>query len=1309
MARTAPVPNIPAIPGMNPGLFVLGGGGDGGGSGAGGGKGAKNKQGANGKNGGNDAEGGGNCGGGTGANCPVHQANPSAGDPVELATGRVFTVPKRDLILGGPFQLELVRQYSSLARDRDVGLGFGWGHSLSYTAHVRRRSIVLVTPEGKTLGFPKPSSAPGDVGMSPDGWAIWAEGGGYTLDANDGVTRHLAPVEGGAPDELFLQSVRDKNGNTIALTYDRGLLVEALDSAQRKIVFRRNPQGRITSVEVKNADVQGRWVPLVSYAYDDLGDLGIVTDADGYATRFTYEDHFLTEMKLPSGLTFHYLYQKDGRCNETWGDYPGAVDPSLPPDIPDTLADGTTKAKGVHHVKIDFGNAGYVEVVDSVQVLRVFMNAAGKAGKTVSGGGVTERVFDQYGYLTSLTDPNGATTTYARDDRGRLLSETDPLGRTRSYVRNDKGLPIEITEPDGSQHKYEYDDRGNMIRRVDPLGRATMWRHDARGLVTEKVFPNGGIARYTWDGQGNLLQETMPNGATRQYAYDAFGRVVAIKNGLGAEVRCAWTDGSRKQAIYDADGGVVRFTYDGANRLTDVVNPNGTVVKYEYGGMDRRVATHLASGRVIRCFYDREGRLLELRNPAGDAYRYRHNLLGRVEGEETFDGRIYRYKRDLMGRVIEIDQAGERTELEYDAAGQLIKRVRPDDSTETFEYDLLGRPISMQSPAGSFTLDRDAAGRVVREVQTVGEETFTLEHAYDVNGLYVRTTSSLGHVEEVERDAFGKRLRDRLEGRHVVTHTLDAMGEEVARAFDEGGRLELSFDLVGRLSHLRVASPHAPAQAARPGEPAWLGQAGGASLERQYQWAPGDDLASVADPLRRTSESFEWDPDHRFVGRRIGNQTADATRYDDAYNHAEVKGRRVYEKANRLIEKDSTRYTWDDLGRLIEKHVVAADGTIGVWKYEWNAAGLLQSVTRPDHTRVELAYDPIGRRLWKREIRAVPGEKKQELGFTRFVWDGQQLIHEIRRRAVEAGDPVVEERTYCYTDGALTPFAQRVVEKKDEKLVRSDWHYYVADQAGAPVALVDAAGRVVCEMERGPWGAMRPLPGNTADTPFRLQGQYEDPEIALAYNRWRYYDADAGRFISPDPIGLGGGLLALFEYGKNTITDVDLFGLHTATAELDGDPVTNTQTDSENFNSGGWGKNAKTGDDGNKDKYLQDMKKTETTPGEKFGDLYRESHSEFKIMRELAPPDGKKNDKLKGSTLVIDGQSRSCPNCAAELERFAKENQMEIRYKTDGQEDLHMDFRPGKTQKSNREDYSKETNRQYQEEAAKKAAAKKKK
>ena len=1290
MARTAPVPNMVCIPGMNPCLWVMGGGGDGGGSGSGDGKGGKNKQGANGKNGGNDANGGGKCGGGTGGNCPVHQSNPAAGDPVEISSGRVYTIPHRDVRLGGPLQLEIVRQYSSFAIDRDVGLGFGWGHSLCYTAHVRRRSIRVTTPEGKSIHFEKPELSDGDFTMSADGWVLQPSGGGYDLDALDGLKRHLAPIEGGAPDELFLHSIRDRNGNVIELVYERGLLVQAIDSAQRRVVFRRNAQGRIASIEVKNADVQGRWISLVSYTYDDLGDLGIVTDADGYATRFEYEDHRLIEQRLPTGLVFHYRYLPDGRCFETWGDYPGATDPSLSADVPDTLADGVTKARGVHHVKIDFGNAGYVEAVDSVQVQRFFMNAAGYADKTVSGGSVTTRTFDGFGFLTSITDPTGAVTHYRRDHRGRLLMVTDPLGRTRTFVRDSRGLPTEITEPDGSVHKYEYDDRGNIVRRTDTLGRVTVFRYDARGLMIERVDPNGAIAKWTYDAQGNMLERIEPNGATWRYAHDALGRVVAIKNGLGAEVRAVYTDGSRPTAIHDADGTVVRFTYDGLKQLTELVNPNGGVVKYEYGGYGRLTATQLQNGETIRYFYNREGWLVDVKSPAGDSVRYEHTVDGLARSEETFDGRKLHFKRDLMGRVIAIDDgSGDLLELEYNPAGELVKQTLADGTALEMEYDLLGRPIAMRSGNDEFTLVRDAMGNIVRETQSVGGVTTTLEHAYDVTGERVRTQSSRGWLHEITRDPWGKRLQERLDGRHVTTHQLDAIGEEIARAFDGGGRLDLAFDLVGRLTDLRVASPYAAAPGAKPGEPAWMGAQGGASFERQFSWAPADDLMGVTDPLRKVTETFEWDARHRLLGRVRGNQPLENFRYDAAGNHSELKGRRVYRKGNVLEEKDGARYFWDAQGRLIEKHVPAPGTDIQVWKYEWTLANTLRSVRCPDHTRVDFDYDPIGRRTLKKVTRAVPGEKPEVLSVTRFVWDGDMLLHEIREKAAAEGDPIVEERTYAYPDARLAPWAQRVIERQGDTVRKNEVHYYVMDPTGAPMALVDSAGRVLCEMERTSFGEMTPAAGATTDTPFRLHGQYHDPEIALSYNRFRYYDPDAGRFVSADPIGLRGGELNLFGYGQNPITDVDPFGLHNANATLDGVDVPNTGNPScgNNFPSGGWSRNPAAP---NRDPYLVGLR----DGGAGFGQLYRESHSEFKIMRELAGHHEGVNPALENSTLVINGESRSCPNCAAALDNFAKNNKMKIIYKAPGAEDLVMDYSHGRSS-SNRASYSSNTVASY--------------
>lgn len=113
MPRTAPIPNMVAIPGMCPGVVIKAGGAGGGGSGAGRGKGKGGKKGARTKGGKDDAKDGkknaGACGNGSNADggCPNPQhgggGQVTAGDPVDVATGRVFTVPAVDLALGGPF------------------------------------------------------------------------------------------------------------------------------------------------------------------------------------------------------------------------------------------------------------------------------------------------------------------------------------------------------------------------------------------------------------------------------------------------------------------------------------------------------------------------------------------------------------------------------------------------------------------------------------------------------------------------------------------------------------------------------------------------------------------------------------------------------------------------------------------------------------------------------------------------------------------------------------------------------------------------------------------------------------------------------------------------------------------------------------------------------------------------------------------------------------------------------------------------------------------------------------------------------
>ena len=83
-------------------------------------------------------------------------------------------------------------------------------------------------------------------------------------------------------------------------------------------------------------------------------------------------------------------------------------------------------------------------------------------------------------------------------------------------------------------------------------------------------------------------------------------------------------------------------------------------------------------------------------------------------------------------------------------------------------------------------------------------------------------------------------------------------------------------------------------------------------------------------------------------------------------------------------------------------------------------------------------------------------------------------------------------------------------------------YYYINDQLGTPQELVAANGEIVWSGIYRTYGNLAVATGNVEQR-LRFQGQYYDEESGLHYNRHRYYDPLAGRYLSQDPIGLAGG------------------------------------------------------------------------------------------------------------------------------------------------------------------------------------------
>ncbi|EKE4264389.1 RHS domain-containing protein [Escherichia coli] len=211
------------------------------------------------------------------------------------------------------------------------------------------------------------------------------------------------------------------------------------------------------------------------------------------------------------------------------------------------------------------------------------------------------------------------------------------------------------------------------------------------------------------------------------------------------------------------------------------------------------------------------------------------------------------------------------------------------------------------------------------------------------------------------------------------------------------------------------------------------------------------------------------------------------------------------------------------------------------------AVAEIPTMTRMGKTRheVHFSYDPLGRRTEKRsvvkEFENGRGQVKETQRVTTFVWEGLRLLAENRD-----GLPLV----YVYEDTeSYTPLAR--IWGSGEK-ARVD--YYRCSQNGMPEALTDEEGKQHWRLEVDTWGETR---GEYADERgsywyqkqdgapeenLRFAGQYLDRETGLHYNTFRYYAPDMGRFLTPDPIGLAGGL-NLYAYAPNPLSWIDPLGL----------------------------------------------------------------------------------------------------------------------------------------------------------------------
>ena len=254
------------------------------------------------------------------------------------------------------------------------------------------------------------------------------------------------------------------------------------------------------------------------------------------------------------------------------------------------------------------------------------------------------------------------------------------------------------------------------------------------------------------------------------------------------------------------------------------------------------------------------------------------------------------------------------------------------------------------------------------------------------------------------------------------------------------------------------------------------------------------------------------------------------------YNDPDKKLRK-YLEGGRIEKSGEWTFKYDKDGQLIEKFRGKSgffSAKKDCWEYSWSQNGTLKGVFAPHRHGhwTSFTYDALGRRL----------TKLGDMTF-HYLWNGNVPLHEWQTGNRYVGSvltPYSEDfKTWLFEEESFVPLA----------LIQDGKAYsIVCDQLGTPTEAYDEEGKEVwyrrLDMNGKILEETQPglNPEGYVSIPFLFQGQYYDYETGLAYNRFRYYDPEQGRFISQDPIALTGGLL-LFAYVQDPNAWLDLWGL----------------------------------------------------------------------------------------------------------------------------------------------------------------------
>ncbi|WP_349771877.1 RHS repeat-associated core domain-containing protein [Thauera sedimentorum] len=722
----------------------------------------------------------------------------------------------------------------------------------------------------------------------------------------------------------------------------------------------------------------------------------------------------------------------------------------------------------------------------------------------------------------------GANWRQAWDEHGRLQWRASALGVLNTYAYDTEGRLIEQGRHSASFEqtlRRRYDESGRLAHVRDNAGRSLQWHYDAQGRLERMVDALGFGYPAPADPTARPA-ETDPAGRILALR-DDFGRTVLTQSPDSGTVLRQFDAANRLVAMRDAGGNHARYDYDAQGRIlrqtvTDARSGNDEVTVWRYSG--RHLVELVHPTQSERYEYDARGyrraRIVRLPTEQGEltaVTRYEHDEAGRLVATTLPDGSRLRYQRNGQGQVVALTRNPVRTAwLRWLGREQTIARG--------FERDLIGLRGYTTGNGIETHYQRSRNGALARVVHRHRK----VEQAQMARHGSAPLRLGYGPQEAAERLLGIAPARAQTPPASKASRLPGALGlpNDPSALIDH----RYLWDVRGNLLHSR--------QLAADAQPAWRSHAydGHDRLLASVEWqVHGNTLA----------EQGVWRYAYDRSQRRVLDQQGVASQ---AELYAGTRRSAFVPDSHRRIDGPASRYS-----------ASGQPEQLGHREYHWDARGRLVEAREHGTTLVRYSYDHRGLRNRKTLLSSPPVRPEPAEGRTiHYLYDdARQPLAEldgagrILRQYVWLADlplAVLDTPEGSAPASAGQGAAERIVG--DLRRIAQSWlagldgiAWLHANHLGAPELATGAQGQVLWRAHYAPFGAASVTGRESFALHLRLPGQYFDPETGLHYNRARYYDPQAGQYLSPDPLGTPDGPNPYAYVAFNPLRYIDPDGL----------------------------------------------------------------------------------------------------------------------------------------------------------------------